>query len=133
MDVHKNARTVPHVLANGRVIRPEIEGGVHRFRLPTGARDIRLVSRSATPAELGTESGDHRRLGVAVSRIALDGTTVALDDPRLGAGWYGLEPAWRWTDGDGGLALAEGRLLEVEVALTARYWIEPDRRQQRAA
>ncbi len=111
------------VVVDGAEVQPAIEGSVHRFRLPAGARRVRLRSRSAVPAQLSPDSDDHRRLGVAVGRIVLDGVPIALNDVRLGTGWHGVEAAWRWTDGDAGLEL-DGELdLEIEVAITARYWL----------
>jgi hypothetical protein len=112
------------VAANGHLIEREVIGAVHRFHLPAAAADLRLVSRSVTPAHIHAESTDHRRLGVAVSRIWIDQLEVALDGPRLTTGWHDLEQDWRWTDGDAGLALSGARLLEIEVAMTERYWVE---------
>jgi hypothetical protein len=73
-----------------------------------------------------------------VSRIRLDGTPIALADARLSSGWHEVEydgagPAWRWTDGDAGLALAGVSVLEVEVAMTERYWVEREARHEYAA
>jgi len=106
---------------------PEIIGRVHRFRL-AGARTARLVSRSGVPAATQAASDDHRRLGVAVSRVMLDGSQLKLTDARLGAGWHapdghaGATPGWRWTDGDAQLDVAGAEVLEVLVAITAQSW-----------
>ncbi len=113
------------VVADGRVLRPHRTGRVARFRLPA-AGDVRLVSRSAVPAETGMVE-DHRQLGVAVAEIRLDGETIGLGDARLGEGWHAIErgadsEAWRWTDGEASLVLERGGVLEVEVALTEAYW-----------
>ena len=115
------------LLVGGRAVRPWITGGVHRFALPPGARVARLLSRSATPAAVRAASDDHRRLGVAVSRIVLDRHAIPLADPRLGSGWHAVEPdgadgGWRWTDGDARLNVAGARVLEVEVVMTEHYW-----------
>ena len=65
----------------------------------------RIVSRSASPAELGL-ARDPRALGVAVRRISVwQGArlqTVQADDDALAAGFHAFEPdnAWRWTDGN---------------------------------
>ena len=48
--------------------------------------------------------------------IALDGTPPALTDPRLAAGWQGLEGTWRWTDGSVLVPLSGLRELTVSVA-----------------
>jgi hypothetical protein len=117
------------LLAAGRELRPEVHGRTHRFHVPEVARGVRLLSRSAVPAEAWTDSTDHRRLGVALSRLVYDGRVIPLADPRLGSGWHDVERAgddavWRWTDGDAAAALQGGHVLDIEVALTARYWLE---------
>jgi hypothetical protein len=78
------------------------------------------------------------RLGVAVSRIRLDGRTIALADARLGAGWHAFEAdgtggGWRWTGGDAALDVAGADVLEVEVAMTERYWLTQGRAASRVA
>jgi hypothetical protein len=126
------------VVVDGRDVPGDVVGNRHRFRLPRHAGSIRLVSRSAVPAEVLDENEDHRRLGVAVARIVLDGEPIALTDARLTGGWHDLErgaagASWRWTDGHAGIALERGGVLDVTVALTARYWLEPARAQIRQA
>ena len=118
------------VLAAGCELWPEVRGRVRRFRLPASARSLRLLSRSAVPAEMRPDGTDRRRLGVAVSRLVYGGEAIALTDPRLGAGWHAAESgsaevAWRWTDGAAELALPGGRrVLDIEVAITERYWLD---------
>ena len=93
--------------------------------LPAGAATVRLLSRSAVPAEQVEGSGDQRRLGVAVARILLDGIDLPLDDPRLGLGWQGMEPGRRWTNGHATLVLAPAagpRRLEIIMQPLLRYW-----------
>jgi hypothetical protein len=126
------------VVTGGYVIVPEIIGEFHRFHLPPAASGVRLVSRSAIPAYVHDDSDDHRRLGVAISRIKFDGHAIPLTDARLRSGWHevesaGLDTAWRWTDGDAALALAGVDTLDIEVAITERYWIERKAAQERAA
>jgi hypothetical protein len=78
------------------------------FRLRAGAAAVRLVSRAASPAELGL-ARDPRVLGVAVRRVELwQGPRVSVidaDDFRLSDGFHAYEPdgGIRWTDGDAGL------------------------------
>jgi autotransporter passenger strand-loop-strand repeat protein len=124
-----------HLVVGGRVVRPAITGGVYRFRLARAAGEIRLISRGAIPACVRADTDDHRRLGVAVSRIALDGRVIPLADARLGDGWHALEAdgGWRWTDGDAGLDVTGGQVLHVALAMTARYWLAGDRAEARAA
>jgi hypothetical protein len=121
------------VVVAGRELRPQVRGRVRRFRVPASARSIRLLSRSAVPAEVWPDGTDRRRLGVAVSRLVYGGEAIALTDPRLGAGWHaaetgGADGAWRWTDGAAELALPGGRrVLDIEVAITERYWLDDQR------
>jgi autotransporter passenger strand-loop-strand repeat protein len=127
-----------HLVQNGHVVRPEVTGGARRFRLTREAGEIRLVSRSAVPAAVCADSNDHRRLGVAVSRVVLDGRTIPLGDARLGAGWHAFEAdgtggGWRWTDGDAALEVAGASVLEVTVAMTERYWSNARRFGARAS
>ena len=115
------------VVADGRVLHPRQAGRMARFRLPEATRDVRLVSRSAVPAQTASAAEDYRRLGVAVGGIRFDGETIGLRDARLGRGWHGVEQGaagetWRWTDGEASLALVGGGVLDVEVALTEAYW-----------
>ncbi|MFI4981359.1 MAG: Hint domain-containing protein, partial [Nevskiales bacterium] len=117
------------LVADGYAMAPEITGRLHRFHLPALACRTTLVSRNAVPAEIRADSDDHRRLGVAISRVLLDGRSVALDDAALGCGWHEVEagegaaPGWRWTDGDASLAIVGVQVLEVEVAITEQYWV----------
>ena len=78
------------------------------------------------PAETSPDGTDHRRLGVAVGRLLVNGRTLPLDDPRLGDGWHGVEDGWRWTDGSAALALAGAEELAVVVAMSEQSWIAPD-------
>jgi hypothetical protein len=119
------------LIAAGQEIWPTVHGQVHRFQVPAGACGLRLVSRSAVPAEVRDSSTEHRRLGVAVSRIVYGKVEIPLTDVRLGAGWHDVESeggdvAWRWTDGEAGFALTGGHALDIEVLITGCYW-EDDR------
>ena len=96
-----------HLLVDGRRLDPaDRRGDQYSFRLTGRPREVRLVSRSGVPQELGT-ARDPRELGVAVSRLMLalkSGQTRALeaDDERLSHGYHAFEPnnGVRWTDGD---------------------------------
>jgi hypothetical protein len=115
-----------HVLADGVAIKPKRIAGRYRFRLPKGAAEIRLVSRSGVPAHMSADGTDYRTLGVAVSCIVADGQEVPLGDKRrLRSGWYEPEAGWCWTDGNAQLAIPGARVLEVTVAMTANYWEKP--------
>ena len=121
-----------HLLADGRVIRPaSVRGRRYRFALDGACGTVRLASRAAAPAETRPESGDHRRLGVMVTRLALRQGDARREIPLAvldGAGWHTAEGegAWRWTDGDAALPLAAAEPLELEVELGA--WARPWRR-----
>jgi hypothetical protein len=109
------------------------DGRRWRVRLPQGARDVRLLSRTWVPAQTRAGESDTRSLGVAVGRLWLDGREVALDSPGLAAGWHAPEPGWRWTDGDAALAVAGARDAAFELALTGTYWHDEEVRRVRAA
>ena len=93
-----------HVVADGETIRPEVDGLTARFVLPADARDVRLVSTVSVPAHVVPGSTDDRRLGVPLAALTVDdGLTgarkIALDDTRLGEGFYAIEDGSRWSDG----------------------------------
>lgn len=97
-----------HLVADGRIVRPDVDGLVARFVLSAEARHVRLVCETSVPAYVVPGSTDERRLGVALASLSLDDgltglRTIALDDPRLGEGFHPLdgegEARWRWTDG----------------------------------
>jgi hypothetical protein len=84
-----------------------------------------LRSRSFVPAHSLADSDDHRRLGVAVRGLRVDGADVPLDDPRLDAGWHHAEEGWRWTDGAGHIAVQSGSLVEIDLLPPGRvYWLD---------
>jgi hypothetical protein len=93
--------------------------GQHRFSIDRAARAVRFVTNS------GFSGGDRRRLGAAVTGIALDGAGVALDDDRLATGWHEDEGGLRWTDG-AGLLLVAG-VLDVQIDVCAVPFVEPAR------
>jgi hypothetical protein len=110
------------VVAGGRTLAAETDGRQWRVRLPRVAGNVRLVSRVWTPAHMRPDEDDTRTLGVAISRLWLDRREVSLESPGLAAGWHAPEPGWRWTSGDGLLALADVRELAFVVAITGSYW-----------
>jgi hypothetical protein len=86
--------------------------------LPAGPGLLRLASFAA---HVG---GDHRRLGVGISGVTLDGVSLDLMDDRLALGFHGLEPcgALRWTDGQALLDLGQAdhaRVMAIEVNVVA--------------
>jgi hypothetical protein len=95
-----------HLRVDGRRLNAASQSGdVYRFGLAARPAEVRIVSRSGVPQELGV-SRDPRRLGVAVGEIVvLKGRTVrtiAADDPSLAEGFHAFDAATglRWTDGD---------------------------------
>ena len=132
------------IAAGRRTSAARITGRLHRFVLPGSVERMRIVSHQGIPAELDPDSTDRRRLGVAIEGIVLDGRVVALDDPRLGAGFHGVERegglTWRWTDGDAELAIpacggrASGpRVLDLLICALGRSWRYPPPELTRAA
>ena len=108
-----------HLLADGRVIRPDWIGDEIGFVLPEHFAVLRLVSRDFAPAEILPTSDDRRRLGVAVTSLILDGETIT---PEAGNGWHAAEDGLQWTDGDAIISARTGAVLEVRIAGIGRYW-----------
>jgi hypothetical protein len=100
------------LIAGSRRLRPVwAADGVAAFGLPRHARHARLVCPAERPSRHAPWLDDRRRLGIAVSDLWVDGERLALDDPRLDAGWWPMERAaraFRWTNGDASLCLPEG-------------------------
>ena len=101
-----------HLCVDGqRIDALSRNGRAWHFRVPPNSVEVRIVSRSGIPSEMGTLR-DSRRLGVAIERIGLwQGTRVKrIDsaDGALEAGFHAHEPdnGYRWTDGDALLPLA---------------------------
>jgi hypothetical protein len=121
-----------HLLVNGRRRRGVRRGTACVFDLPSRPRDVRIVSRAAAPQELGL-GRDPRRLGVAISRIALlvGGRlkVVAAGEASLKHGFHAFEPdcGFRWTDGDAWVPptlfeeMAGPGRLELTVTSAAKY------------
>ncbi len=118
-----------HVLADGAAIAGAASGRVHRFALPAGCRELRLVSRRWVPAEMLSGSTDMRVLGVCVRRLVLDGRQLALDDAALSDGWDKPERddhgAQRWTTGSAVLPPG-ARSLVVELDGLFAAWSDPE-------
>jgi hypothetical protein len=121
------------VLLNGKQLGAAIEGQDWRIRLPRTTANIRLVSRNWTPAHVQPGSDDTRNLGVAISRLCLDGHEVAPDSHVFASGWQAHEPDGRWTDGDASLDVTGARELSFRVAMTGTYWLDKPTRETRTA
>jgi hypothetical protein len=121
----------PLLLAGEQRIEPQASGDDSvTFSLPPDCRHARLLSRATIPAHLDPRATDHRRLGLAVAALALDGVAVPLHDARLGAGWHAAEPGLRWTDGDAHMVLAGERTLTLQIVKLLSYW-DRSAKQQR--
>ncbi len=98
------------------------------FQIPSGARPVRLLSRTAVPARvIGPFVDDRRTLGVAVEKLVLwagfNDTVVPASELALD-GWYQVEGDRRWTNGMASLdlrAAEEITYLDVHLASTALY------------
>lgn len=111
-----------HLLVDGRRLDPVWDGATARFEVPGDAREARLGSRMMVPAHIRADSDDTRVLGVMVTRLAIDGVGIPLDDALLDMGWHDVEPTCRWTDGRAALPCSGGAVLEVDVAPLGAYW-----------
>jgi hypothetical protein len=104
------------IIVHGVEVPAQCDGARLCVALPDDAAELRLISRTAVPAELDPLSGDTRCLGVAVAWLALDGEDVTLADRRLGGGWLAPEPGLRWTTGDGAIDVRGATVLELGSA-----------------
>jgi len=114
-----------HLLVDGRPVRPaSTEDGVYCFDVAAGANEIRILSRSAVPSELGLNQ-DGRRLGISLNRLSFSGGGLGVTlDPECSAlchGFHEIGEGHRWTDGDALLppsafAPFAGASFTIEVA-----------------
>jgi hypothetical protein len=129
-----------HLLVNGDRLNPTRHaGGTHVFRLAGPPDTARIISRTATPQELGL-ARDPRCLGVALRRISVRRGTqlrvIEADDAILDEGFHAFEPdnGFRWTDGDATLpaGIFDGftgpLVIELTVADTTHYLEEASQR-----
>ena len=99
-----------HLCVNGQPIWPAARDGErHRFHIMAPIHELRIRSRSDIPRLARPTEPDHRRLGVGVRRIYIEGPGFTLilgpDWPGHGRGFHSNEGTLRWTDGDGYLCL----------------------------
>ncbi len=118
-----------------RLLAPvQLDGMRFRFELPAEDCDGYVLSRVWTPGGVRAADEDMRRLGVRIGAITLHtrrgASAIALDDPALGTGFYGVERGVdgrvsRWTNGEALLRhslLAGAYALEITVAACGLYW-----------
>jgi hypothetical protein len=121
------------LMVDGVARHPErLDGDVLRFAVPAGARELRIVSRSAVLADLDPENGDRRRLGVCVRGLSLrsgaGARDIPLDHVALATGFHAFEASHRWTTGDAALPavlfadIAGGFSLDVAVVATGQRY-----------
>ena len=128
-----------HLMVDGEIVRPRVEGNLATFEFPTSAKDVRLMSNTFSPVAFG--SGDQRMLGVMLGdEIAFGDRKVLLDDERLRDGIHQLEDHGgnlrRWTNGElvldpqfwDGLSGAV-TLRVIYDAITIRGWVAPMKAQ----
>jgi hypothetical protein len=124
-----------HVLAGGeRIVASSVRGKLHRFELPAGTRELRILSRSGVPAEVDPGAADRRLLGARIGAVFVDGEFVTLQSAALVSGFHELEGSggenWRWTDGAALVRLpaplARPATLELLVRDTMRHWDVPE-------
>ena len=114
-----------HLLVDGVAVYPvSVERGSYRFDIAQPTADVRIVSRSAVPAEIDPACADRRRLGVAVSGLAITGGGLALDmlagESRLVEGFHAAEGQVRWTNGDAKLPAALLALMAGAFSIELR-------------
>jgi hypothetical protein len=111
-----------HLLADGHAIQPEQDGQDCVFRLNDPAQAVCLVSRWYVPAHIAGGDEDARRLGVAVSSLAVDGRALSLRTPA--EGWHKPEAdqdgTFRWTTGRA--RLPSGRAFRLRLVHPRPYW-----------
>ena len=114
-----------HLLVDGWRTGPVWRRDLHYvFQLATRPLEIRIVSRSGRPQELGL-SRDPRPIGVAVRRISVaQGAQSRVIDAEAGLlseGFHAFEPQdnVRWTDGDACLpaSLLEGLNAPIQLII----------------
>jgi hypothetical protein len=117
------------LLADAAILPMRAEGeGAWRVGLHPAARRLHLCSESFVPSELFDDSGETRRLGLAVRALVLDGASLPPD--AFGPGWHDAEDGFRWSDGRGEILLpARSRraVLRLVVAPEGQYWRPPPR------
>lgn len=101
-------RPDPRLIVDGLAIEPMLEEGAACFAVPERARELRLVSPTYVPQEIG-DSQDDRRLGILILGISVeqrDGSiiNIPLDHKALSSGYSYIEQSGarvqRWTTGN---------------------------------
>jgi glycosyltransferase involved in cell wall biosynthesis len=106
------------LLAGDQALRPARHGDTWSFQLPPRAGRVRLLSSRVLPEQDG---GSRAKVGVAITELLLDGTSVPPGDPRRVAGWRSARDGVQWTDGDAVIDAGDATRLSVTVRLGRQY------------
>jgi hypothetical protein len=129
------------VVDDERITPARMDRGWYAFPIPGGVRDMRIVSRAASPADLDPQTPDTRRLGVMIDRLVLRcrqrEREFALRDRALAEGFHPPESdglaAARWTDGNARLRLTRAARTRAELLVHVErgqvYWVGPSASQ----
>jgi collagen type I/II/III/V/XI/XXIV/XXVII alpha len=114
-----------HLLVDGVTIYPSvINGQSFSFDIAQSASDVRIVSRSAVPAEIDPASADRRRLGVAMGGLTLRGNGLSIDvlagEKLLAEGFYPADAGHRWTNGAAPIPAALLALMDGAFSVTVQ-------------
>jgi hypothetical protein len=108
-------------------LRPELRQAgeicVAHFDLPQGAGRMRLLARSAAPADTDPDSDDRRELALCLRQPRPRRQRL-----QLGEGWYPKAPGDTgvWMSGSGEIFLAQGATeLRLELLAVAQSWRQP--------
>jgi hypothetical protein len=109
------------IAADDCKLDPDWDGDTCYVTLPDGTARITLRSNRARPADLDAGSKDTRLLGVALISLRIDRDDIALDDPRLSAGWLAPEDDLRWSDGAGVIDVSGASMVKMRFGRWLRY------------
>ena len=123
----------PRILAGDTWLEPQVWGEWLCVVAPDATRVLRLVSRTARPAELHADSDDWRVLGLPVASLRIDGTEIALDAAVFGQGWWDMADGLRWSNGDATLTVEPGSVVEMRLPRYLKYHCTDVRKASLAA
>ena len=114
-----------HLLVDGAPVYPSaINGQSFSFDVAQSASDVRIISRSAVPAEINPASADRRQLGVAMAGLTLRGSGLSIDmlagEKLLAEGFYPADAGHRWTNGSAPVPAALLALMDGAFSVTVQ-------------
>jgi hypothetical protein len=102
---------------DGRPARARRHGDWLCLALPRAARTLRVLSRSAVPAEVDEDGTDGRTLGVPLCALLIDDAWTPTAHGRLRRGWHAPDrDGLRWSDGAGEIDVRGARTLALRLA-----------------